>query len=244
VDLSIDLPVTVAGTVLWVVPFAVLSNELAPPPCDPCDRANINRLDRPFAGDHVAAARPAAYALEGAVGAVLVALSIADYGPSDYRAWLTDLLVGAEVLAVQGALDEAVRRAVRRPRPFLYQPGAYPSERSSGESALAFYSGHTSAIVALSIFTAWSFQLRHPRSPWRYVLWITLLGASAAEGVLRIAAGDHFPTDVLTGVVVGVGVGLAVPALHLRPRAGPVRSLSLLPARVDGGAVLSLAGRF
>jgi membrane-associated phospholipid phosphatase len=244
VDLRVDLPVAIAGTALWVVPFGVASAETKPPPCDPCDPANINVMDRYFIRFHTHSARAAAYGLEGGVGATLLILSIADYGPRDYRAWLGDLLIGWELLAIQGALDEAVRRAVRRPRPFLYEPGVYPTERTSGESALAFYSGHTSAIVALSIFTAWGFQLRHPRSPWRWVLWTTLLGASAAEAVLRVAAGDHFPSDVLVGVIVGTGLGIAVPALHLRPRAGPLSSLTLLPTPVDGGGVLSLGGRF
>jgi membrane-associated phospholipid phosphatase len=42
------------------------------------------------------------------------------------------------------------------------------------------------------------------------------LGTAAAVGGLRIAAGKHFPTDILAGAAVGSLVGYLVPRLHLR----------------------------
>ena len=41
-------------------------------------------------------------------------------------------------------------------------------------------------------------------------------GVSASVAVERVAAGWHFPTDVLAGALVGTTVGVVVPALHLR----------------------------
>jgi membrane-associated phospholipid phosphatase len=55
----------------------------------------------------------------------------------------------------------------------------------------------------------------------------------AGVGLLRIAGGNHFPSDVVVGAATGVGVGTAVPLLHRRRRA-----LALVAA--PGG--LGLAG--
>ena len=40
------------------------------------------------------------------------------------------------------------------------------------------------------------------------------LTGSALIGASRIAAGGHFPSDVLVGYAVGAAVGIALPALH------------------------------
>ena len=38
--------------------------------------------------------------------------------------------------------------------------------------------------------------------------------APATVGFLRVKGGKHFPTDVLTGLVVGAATGYLVPRLH------------------------------
>jgi membrane-associated phospholipid phosphatase len=40
------------------------------------------------------------------------------------------------------------------------------------------------------------------------------LAGSALIGVARVAAGSHFPTDVLVGAAAGAAIGIAIPALH------------------------------
>jgi membrane-associated phospholipid phosphatase len=62
---------------------------------------------------------------------------------------------------------------------------------------------------------------------------------------LRVEAGKHFRTDVLTGAVVGSAVGLLIPYLHRRalPAGGPAFAsrlrFSAAPlALVNGGGVL------
>jgi len=56
------------------------------------------------------------------------------------------------------------------------------------------------------------FRTRHRTLAWT-VLASGLTG-SALVGVSRIAAGGHFPSDVLVGYAVGAAVGIALPALH------------------------------
>jgi membrane-associated phospholipid phosphatase len=42
----------------------------------------------------------------------------------------------------------------------------------------------------------------------------TLFGVAAATGVLRVVSREHFPTDVVAGAVLGLGLGWIVPKLH------------------------------
>jgi membrane-associated phospholipid phosphatase len=86
------------------------------------------------------------------------------------------------------------------------------------------------------------FALRHPRSPWRVPIWIGTQGIAAATAVLRVQAGKHFWSDVLTGAVVGSAIGWLVPYLHRVDLAGKIfgerrllSELRVTPAVFSGG---------
>jgi hypothetical protein len=237
-NLGVDIPVLVVSTALWVVPWALTTNEQPPSHCDPCDRSKVNGFDRLTIDMDDHASRTAANALLGALP-ISVAIAWADYGIADWRNWGTDVIVIGETYLVSGALDELVRRAVRRPRPYMYRPGAEPKLRKTAEGSLSFFSGHTAALYAMAVSTSYTYGLRHPQSPWRLPLWIGLLGIATAEGALRVASGDHFMTDVLTGALVGVSSGFAVTTLHLRPA-----PFVVVPSVSSQSASLSLIGDF
>jgi hypothetical protein len=66
-----------------------------------------------------------------------------------------------------GAVQDIVRRAVRRPRPYMYTPGLNPTQREGPEASLSFFSGHTSGTFAMATATAMTYSLRHPGSKWQ-----------------------------------------------------------------------------
>lgn len=243
--LDVDFPLLAAGLVLWTAPFALTTNELQGPTCDPCDRSHVNAFDRLSIPLQVAGAGTTAAVLLYALPPIFFTIRLIDYGIGNWRGYLTDAVVVAESVVTSGVLDEIVRRSVRRPRPYMYEAGVYPDQRSGVEATLSFYSGHTSASFAFTTATSYAFMLRHPGSKWNWLVWIGLMGFSSAQGVLRVLSGDHFPTDVIVGAVVGTGIGLIVPTLHRRHSAldSPLlSSLSLVPMQIDGGGMLSLAG--
>lgn len=101
---------------------------------------------------------------------------------------------GLSVL-IAGGLTEGLKFSVRRPRPYLgYPDDLVPVKTTLGYS---FPSGHTS----LSFSLATSLSLSCPK--W-YVVAPSLLWA-AGVGFSRLYLGVHYPSDVLTGALVGVG---------------------------------------
>ena len=141
-----------------------------------------------------------------------------------------DLVVMGEALLVNGALNELVKVAVRRPRPFTYD--GHELQRS--DSYLSFYSSHASTAFTVGMAYATTFSLRHPTSGYRYLVYGAVIAGGGTTGLLRILAGKHFPSDVLVGALMGSAVGVTVPMLHRR------EDLSV----AVGPGTVALLGRF
>jgi membrane-associated phospholipid phosphatase len=245
VDLQVDLPLFIGGTALWLGPTLFIESHIDPSICSLCDSSKVNAFDRRFINQHSSQARLVAN-LVYAVPISATLLDMLDVGPSHWKGYLSDYLVVAESLVWQGAVQELVRHAIRRPRPFLYSAGVYPAERQYTEATLSFYSGHTSSVFDLVFAFSYTYSLRHPDSPWRFVVWGTLLTLATAEPILRVASGDHFPTDVVIGAVVGAAFGLAVPALHRRSDTliPGLTALRIQPMVQPGSTAVALVGSF
>lgn len=121
------------------------------------------------------------------------------------------LLIAAEGIMINHSITDAFKLGFRRARPFLHaQPGLY--DRSNPDSRLSFYSGHTSNSAYLSFFTASVLREKNIiRGKW---VWFAASAVPVIMGTLRMAAGKHYFTDVLTGTMMGAGMGLLIPILH------------------------------
>ena len=88
------------------------------------------------------------------------------------------------------------------------------AEKAEGEAYGSFFSGHTSAAFTVAVFTGEWFSEVYPSSPYRGIVWAGSLSAAGFVGILRIAAGKHYPSDVIVGALVGTGISLSVIRLH------------------------------
>ena len=149
-----------------------------------------------------------------------------------------DGLVIAEAVALNGALTQIVKFAAGRERPFVH---ALPADQKAltahpADNNVSFYSSHTSFAFSLAVSTATVASMRHAR--WAPAIWAVGLAGAAAVGYLRIAADQHYFTDVLVGSAAGSAVGFAVPyGFHRGAGALAVRPIP------GGGAMLTVTAR-
>ena len=105
----------------------------------------------------------------------------------------------AEAVALNGALTQIVKFTAGRERPFVH---ALPADQKPltghpADNNVSFYSSHTSFAFSLAVSTATVASMRRYR--WAPVLWGVGLVSAAAVGYLRIAADQHYFTDVGRG---------------------------------------------
>lgn len=247
---AVDLPVIALGLALhFGADFADRGLRWAG--CSACDRSALGGLDRRVLGNEdLTAAHVSDALLFTAIGAPFLA-DLADALASGRRApggprhaaagWGKDAVVLLEVLAVNLGLTDLVKFAVRRPRPYSYEASSPLGDVHDNEARLSFYSGHASTTFAMATAYATLFTLRHPRARAAVPMWIAALGLGTATSVLRVVAGKHFWTDVLTGALAGAAVGVLVPVLH---RTRPDRRLAAGLRPGPTGATFSLSGAF
>jgi membrane-associated phospholipid phosphatase len=201
-----------AASALFVLP-AALHLPKGAPACGsptPCDPATLPGVDRwaltavhPAAGD-------ASTVLLGGVGALTGYLALHGLPRAQWRGNFAAL---ANAAAWTAATSEWLKVLVHRRRPVLYTAEA-PAAYGDRESRQSWPSGHT----ALAFAAATSYLVISGREhlPHRARNAILLYAGAVGVAVLRVAAGQHFPTDVVGGAALGAGVGWLVPTIHPR----------------------------
>ncbi len=211
-DWRIDGPVLGAG-VLLVGAGELLLPELPPPwgPLPSPDLSTVNALDRAAMFPYSHTLDLASTVLEyGTPAATLALVFLA--APFDDALPLAVVYLESISLAV--GVKNVVNYLLPRWRPYLYEGGA-PGVPAS-EDHRSFPSGHTTLAFAAATAGVTLFSRYAPDSPWFIPFVVTSYGLAAATGTLRVAAGMHFVTDVLTGAAIGTLFGWAVPTLHDR----------------------------
>ncbi len=157
-----------------------------------------------------------------------------------------DALIVAEATAIAMDLNQLVKLAAGRERPFVraLDPADKELVPNRADSNLSFYSGHTTFTTALAASAGTVATMRGYR--WAPLVWGVGLPIAATAGYLRIAADRHYASDVIVGGLIGGAVGVAVPLLlHRRQSGRDVGGIdSAAGAATAGGAVFTLAGRF
>ena len=198
------------------------------------DKNSLNFIDRNSVGN----SNPTLDVISDiTVGAAMLAPPILDAFDLGFSpAFKEDLWVYAETLSVNNFMTTVAKYSVQRPLPRTYaddpnlvhQPGGYRS----------FYSGHTSTAFSSLSTAAMTLNLRYHSGIWP---WLVVAGVGTSVAIERVAAGRHFPTDVMVGAVAGTLVGAFVPYWHAK---GTPDRLFITAAPIDTGGMLYARIRF
>ena len=128
--------------------------------------------------------------------------------------WKQHGVLIVETLLITESFTSLSKALFRRPRPYIYNSLRSVESKQSANGRHSFFSGHTSHSAAGAFFFAKVFNDYFPESKWKIPIWVVGAALPAITGFLRVKAGKHFPTDVITGYVVGGTAGLLIPHLH------------------------------
>jgi membrane-associated phospholipid phosphatase len=138
-------------------------------------------------------------------------------------------------MALAAAATQVAKFTFARRRPAAWAAGA----RTSPDDDRAFFSGHVAtAFAAAGAFGTVARLRGYPHWP---AVYAAGFAGAAAIGYLRMAADEHWLTDVVAGAAVGTALGIGVPLL-LHSGCGEER-VSIAPL-AGAAAGLQLSGRF
>jgi membrane-associated phospholipid phosphatase len=221
--------VAVAGLVLVLLP-AVFARQLIKKQ-GTGHRSKVNPLDRLAIGLDSEAAESLGNWTTGLGIAAPFAIDVVDTAGHP-EAFFEDAIVIGQALALNGALNTAVKYTVQRPLPETYA-GEVPNRRGKPRGYRAFYSGHVSALATSLVAGCMSVRLRHGRLPLRWP-WLVSATLTGLVGAARVFSGKHYPTDVVVGAMAGTAIGAAVPMLHALAKTRPHAAVVLVRAARAG----------
>jgi len=210
-DFNREVLIIGTGSVAAVTAFAILENikPFTPEEISLLDPADVNGFDRgaigPFTEDR--AGDVLLYT------SYLLPISFLAYGETK-NDFLDLALIYGEVLLMQASINGIVKGTVQRTRPFAYDDESPISEKTSTDTRISFFSGHTSMSAAISFFTAKVFTEYIEDNTAKILIWSGAVILPAATALMRINSHWHFPSDVMVGYAVGALVGYLIPELH------------------------------
>jgi membrane-associated phospholipid phosphatase len=115
-------------------------------------------------------------------------------------------------------LKNILKGAFDRPRPYLFYsntPGnLINDEDPDNELYSSFPSGHTAIAFMTASFITYVYSKGDSSKTSKILVGAGVFALAGGTAALRIAAGTHYPSDVLAGALIGTAVGFLVPALH------------------------------
>jgi len=148
------------------------------------------------------------------------------------KEWGGVLTLYVEQATVTAGLQAWSCTLAGRYRPIAYIPGATFEQRTDARNYNSFYSGHTASTASAAFFMAKVLDDMHPElGGKRWWLYAAATVPTAVVGYYRVEAGKHFPSDVITGALIGAATGWLVPELH---KTVGGRNITLMPIASKG----------
>ncbi len=119
-----------------------------------------------------------------------------------------------EALLTSNAIKESLKLGIHRVRPYMYFENFDTSAIKYHDFEFSLPSGHTMNAFIGATFLTYTFCQYYPESNWRIPVIATSYALAIGTGVMRMASGNHFLSDVLAGAAIGSACGFLVPFAH------------------------------
>ncbi len=225
-----DLPITIGGSLTSYIGLKGISQKplLDSLKIAKLDLSNINWFDRSAARQDPDLIQKAQSISDFALYLGLTSPFLLMLDEDIREDWAKIGLLFIETEIIFGNLFLWNVKYIDRKRPLVYNPDVPLDTRLKKLNNNSFYSGHTASVAAATFFTAKVYLDYHPElKSKRFLLYSAALIPPAFVGFFRYKAGKHFPTDVLTGLVIGAGTGILVPHLHKQTTS----NLAIIPVK-------------
>ncbi len=167
------------------------------PTCVPCDPATLPGIDRWAASTVKSGWDNASWVAEfGLLAGTWYELYKLPNGTEH-------LAASVEAAAWNFGLTRLAKAVINRNRPVLYTEDAIGGQGNVSNHR-SMYSGHTSTAFVLA--TSHVLSMSHKKGLGRF--WPLIVAAGV--GAMRVAAGKHFPTDVLVGAILGTATAIVI----------------------------------
>jgi len=185
------------------------------------DRSSVNGFDRRATHNWAPEWEQRADVSKNVILAASVLLSGAPLALASE--WTNTVTVGTiflETFTLVLGVTNTTKALAGRRRPFAYNTAFTPEERyelagpDHASVNRSFISGHTSMAFAAAVLMSTVYADTHGPTTMSKVVWASSLSLAAFTGYARVAAGVHFPTDVIAGAAVGAAIGYWIPSLH------------------------------
>lgn len=127
--------------------------------------------------------------------------------------WTKKGLVMGQSLWISVNMAHTVKMLVLRRRPYTNAPLFIPSKR---DDYYSFYSGHSAAVASV-VTSAILMRNRDGQNvsvASQKILPLSCMVLAATTALLRIYAGKHYPSDVLSGITTGIGIAYINYRIH------------------------------
>ncbi len=243
----LDAPLAGAGATLLLASQFVNAGTRPVPPAG-LDRGDIHwSLDRGVIGDRSTQADEQSDYTRDVVLAYPLVIAFASQ-PSATRAGgtLRRTAEYGEALLLAEGLSVLLKNSIDRPRPYTYlsaeeRPRGARYDVTSSRAFRSMPSGHAISSFCAAGFAMTDHLLSRPDAGWLESAAVPFVGGAlaGATAALRVKAGQHFPSDVIAGGLIGASSGVAVPLLHEYLGADGRRA-QRVPGRAWRRAIVSL----
>ena len=144
--------------------------------------------------------------------------------------WVTIGVMGMEAFMWTYGLASVIKPITLRTRPYVYNPEVSMERKIEEDARYSFFSAHTASAAAMTFFGAKVYTDLYPESKWKPVVWSAAAILPIATGWTSVESGEHFPTDVIAGYIIGAAIGYSVPVMHLKKNDESKARLELTPS--------------